>query len=180
VRDDGDDAAHPAGRRSPLPRRVRPRKLPGHRGWAPGSRDEIEQAVRRTVEKIGYEQEGFHWQTAQFANHLHGQSQHIAQGVDESGNKDEGAGDQGIMFGYATDETPDLLPATLYYSHRILERMAADRHSKKVDFLEPTQRARSLSNMRTASPSARLRSSSRRSIRRNSATMRARRSCATM
>ena len=111
--------------------------FPDTEGWAPGSRDEIEQAVRRTVEKIGYEQEGFHWQTAQFANHLHGQSQHIAQGVDESGNKDEGAGDQGIMFGYATDETPDLLPATLYYSHRILERMAADRHSKKVDFLEP-------------------------------------------
>jgi S-adenosylmethionine synthetase len=58
-------------------------------------------------------------------------------GVDESGNKDEGAGDQGIMFGYATDETPDLLPATLYYSHRILERMALDRHGRKVDFLEP-------------------------------------------
>ncbi|MDB5667379.1 MAG: methionine adenosyltransferase [Alphaproteobacteria bacterium] len=106
-------------------------------GWAPGVRDEIEQVVRHTVEKIGYEQDGFHWQTASFENHLHGQSAHIAQGVDESGNKDEGAGDQGIMFGYATDETPDLLPATLYYSHRILERMAADRHSKKVDFLEP-------------------------------------------
>ncbi|MFN3725045.1 MAG: methionine adenosyltransferase [Allosphingosinicella sp.] len=106
-------------------------------GWAPGVRDEIEQVVRHTVEKIGYEQDGFHWQTASFDNHLHGQSAHIAQGVDESGNKDEGAGDQGIMFGYATDETPDLLPATLYYSHRILERMAEDRHSKKVDFLEP-------------------------------------------
>ena len=106
-------------------------------GWAPGVRDEIEQVVRHTVEKIGYEQDGFHWQTASFENHLHGQSAHIAQGVDESGNKDEGAGDQGIMFGYATDETPDLLPATLYYSHRILERMAEDRHSKKVDFLEP-------------------------------------------
>ncbi|HEX8258593.1 MAG TPA: methionine adenosyltransferase [Allosphingosinicella sp.] len=111
--------------------------FPDTEGWAPGSRDEIEQAVRRTVEKIGYEQDGFHWQTAYFSNHLHGQSQHIAQGVDESGNKDEGAGDQGIMFGYATDETPDLLPATLYYSHRILERMASDRHNKVVDFLEP-------------------------------------------
>ena len=62
---------------------------------------------------------------------------HIAQGVDESGNKDEGAGDQGIMFGFACDETPDLMPATLYYSHRILERLAADRHSGAVDFLEP-------------------------------------------
>jgi S-adenosylmethionine synthetase len=111
--------------------------FPDTEGWAPGSRDEIEQAVRRTVEKIGYEQDGFHWQTAHFSNHLHGQSQHIAQGVDESGNKDEGAGDQGIMFGYATDETPDLMPATLYYSHRILERLAADRHSGAAPFLEP-------------------------------------------
>ena len=106
-------------------------------GWAPGVRDEIEQVVRHVVEKIGYEQDGFHWQTASFENHLHGQSAHIAQGVDESGNKDEGAGDQGIMFGYATDETPDLLPATLYYSHRILERLAADRHSGAAPFLEP-------------------------------------------
>ncbi|HYD38294.1 MAG TPA: methionine adenosyltransferase [Allosphingosinicella sp.] len=106
-------------------------------GWAPGVRDEIEQVVRHVVEKIGYEQDGFHWQTASFENHLHGQSAHIAQGVDESGNKDEGAGDQGIMFGYATDETPDLLPATLYYSHRILERMARDRHEGNVSFLEP-------------------------------------------
>ena len=98
---------------------------------------EIEAVVRETVKRIGYEQHGFHWQFAEFACHLHGQSAHIAMGVDESGNKDEGAGDQGIMFGYATDETPDLLPATLYYSHRILERMAADRHGRKVDFLEP-------------------------------------------
>ncbi len=99
--------------------------------------EEIEQAARATVKRIGYEQHGFHWQYADFACHLHGQSAHIAQGVDESGNKDEGAGDQGIMFGFATDETPDLLPATLYYSHRILERLAADRHGRKVDFLEP-------------------------------------------
>jgi len=106
-------------------------------GWAPGSRDEIEQVVRHTVQRIGYEQAGFHWQTAEFENHLHGQSAHIAQGVDASGNKDEGAGDQGIMFGYATDETPDYLPATLYYSHKILERMAADRHSGAAPFLEP-------------------------------------------
>jgi S-adenosylmethionine synthetase len=101
------------------------------------SLDEIEAATRATIRRIGYEQHGFHWQTADFACHLHGQSAHIAQGVDESGNKDEGAGDQGIMFGYATDETPDLMPATLYYSHRILERMAADRHARVVDFLEP-------------------------------------------
>ncbi len=105
--------------------------------WAPGIRDEIEAAVRATVRRIGYEQDGFHWQTLEFANHLHGQSSEIAMGVDEAGNKDEGAGDQGIMFGYATDETPDLLPATLFYSHRILERMAADRRSGAAPFLEP-------------------------------------------
>ena len=105
--------------------------------WAPGAKEEIEATVRETVKRIGYEQDGFHWQTFRFENNLHGQSAHIAQGVDESGNKDEGAGDQGIMFGYASDETPDLMPATLYYSHKILERMAADRHAKVVPFLEP-------------------------------------------
>jgi S-adenosylmethionine synthetase len=105
--------------------------------WAPGAQEEIEKTVRETVRRIGYEQEGFHWQSFRFENNLHGQSEHIAQGVDASGNKDEGAGDQGIMFGYATDETPDLMPATLYYSHKILERMAADRHSGAAPFLEP-------------------------------------------
>jgi S-adenosylmethionine synthetase len=98
---------------------------------------EIEHVARETVKRIGYEQHGFHWQTAEFSCHLHGQSAHIAQGVDENGNKDEGAGDQGIMFGFACDETPDLMPATLYYAHRILERMAADRHGGTADFLEP-------------------------------------------
>ncbi|KFL46777.1 S-adenosylmethionine synthetase [Sphingobium sp. ba1] len=105
--------------------------------WAPGAEEEIEATVRETVKRIGYEQDGFHWETFRFENNLHGQSAHIAQGVDESGNKDEGAGDQGIMFGYASDETPDLMPATLYYSHKILERLAHDRHNKVVDFLEP-------------------------------------------
>ncbi|MBO9714857.1 methionine adenosyltransferase [Sphingomonas sp.] len=105
--------------------------------WAPGALEEIEKTVRNTVREIGYEQEGFHWETLKFYNHLHGQSAHIAQGVDASGNKDEGAGDQGIMFGYAADDTPDLMPATLYYSHKILELMAADRHSGAAPFLEP-------------------------------------------
>jgi S-adenosylmethionine synthetase len=105
--------------------------------WAPGAQEEIEAAVRETVKRIGYEQDGFHWQSFRFENNLHAQSADIAQGVDASGNKDEGAGDQGIMFGYATDETPDLMPATLYYSHKILERMAADRHSGAAPFLEP-------------------------------------------
>lgn len=105
--------------------------------WAPGVKEEVEKAVRDTVKKIGYEQSGFHWETLRFENNLHPQSAHIAQGVDASGNKDEGAGDQGIMFGYAADDTPDLMPATLYYSHKILEQMAADRHSRKAPFLEP-------------------------------------------
>jgi S-adenosylmethionine synthetase len=105
--------------------------------WAPGIPEQVEATVRATVKKIGYEQEGFHWESFRFENNLHGQSAHIAQGVDASGNKDEGAGDQGIMFGYASDETPDFLPATLYYSHKILERMAADRHSGAAPFLEP-------------------------------------------
>ncbi len=105
--------------------------------WAPGAVEEIERTVRNTVRDIGYEQDGFHWEKFEFINRLHGQSAHIAQGVDASGNKDEGAGDQGIMFGYACDETPDLMPATLDYSHKILERMAADRHSGAAPFLEP-------------------------------------------
>ncbi|MDP9163354.1 MAG: methionine adenosyltransferase [Pseudomonadota bacterium] len=105
--------------------------------WAPGVKEEVEQAARDTVRRIGYEQDGFHWQNFEFINRLHPQSVHIAQGVDASGNKDEGAGDQGIMFGYASDETPELLPATLYYSHKILERMAADRHNGSAPFLEP-------------------------------------------
>jgi S-adenosylmethionine synthetase len=98
---------------------------------------DIEAAARDTVKRIGYEQHGFHWQYAEFACHLHGQSADIAQGVDESGNKDEGAGDQGIMFGFACDETPDLMPATLYYSHRVLEKLALDRHKGDASFLEP-------------------------------------------
>ena len=105
--------------------------------WAPGIETEIEAAARATVKRIGYQQAGFHWNEFRFLNNLHGQSAEIAMGVDEAGNKDEGAGDQGIMFGYATDETAGLMPATLYYSHKILERMAADRHAGTAPFLEP-------------------------------------------
>jgi len=105
--------------------------------WAPGVPEEIEQAARDTVKRIGYEQAGFHWATFRFENNLHPQSAHIAQGVDAGTDKDEGAGDQGIMFGFACDETPDLMPATLDYSHKILMEMAADRHAGKAPFLEP-------------------------------------------
>ncbi|HWJ58141.1 MAG TPA: methionine adenosyltransferase [Sphingomicrobium sp.] len=105
--------------------------------WAPGIPEKVEQTVRETVKRIGYEQSGFHWNELKFVNNLHGQSAHIAQGVDATGNKDEGAGDQGIMFGFACDETPDLMPAALDYSHKILQRMAADRKSGAAPFLEP-------------------------------------------
>ena len=99
--------------------------------------DEIEQAARDAIRDIGYEQDGFHWQKSNFQNFLHEQSAHIAQGVDASGNKDEGAGDQGIMFGYASDETPTLMPAPIQYSHEILKRMAALRKSGERPEFEP-------------------------------------------
>ena len=97
----------------------------------------LEPKVREAIKAIGYEQKGFHWAKAKFACHLHEQSAHIAQGVDASETKDEGAGDQGIMFGYACDETPELMPATLQYSHNILGRLAEVRHSGECDVLEP-------------------------------------------
>ena len=112
-------------------------RWPETHGWAPGARDEIEATVRGVVRDIGYEQDGFHWESLSFENHLHGQSDHIAQGVDAHGNKDEGAGDQGIMFGFACDETEELMPAALHYSHRILKRLADDRKSGTAPFLEP-------------------------------------------
>jgi S-adenosylmethionine synthetase len=112
-------------------------RWPEHGGWAPGARDQIEEIVRGVVKRIGYQQAGFHWAEFEFANHLHGQSPHIAQGVDASDDKEEGAGDQGIMFGFACDETPDLMPATLDYSHKILLAMATDRHEGRAPFLEP-------------------------------------------
>jgi len=97
----------------------------------------LQPKVRAAIKDIGYEQKGFHWEKARFANYLHGQSAHIAQGVDSTAKKDEGAGDQGIMFGYACSETPELMPATLQYSHNILKRLAEVRHSGERPELEP-------------------------------------------
>ena len=122
--------------------------------WAPGVKEEVEATVRNTVKRIGYEQSGFHWETLRFENNLHPQSAHIAQGVDASGNKDEGAGDQGIMFGFACDETPDLMPATLDYSHKILQRMAADRHSGAAPFLEPDAKSQVTLRFEDGKPAA--------------------------
>jgi len=103
------------------------------------TKDEMNQAARDVVKAIGYEQDGFHWQQMTVENHVHGQSAEIAQGV-EAGqglHQEEGAGDQGIMFGYATDETPELMPATLVYSHQILRKLADLRHSGAHPELEP-------------------------------------------
>jgi S-adenosylmethionine synthetase len=97
----------------------------------------VEDVARKAIRDIGYEQDGFHWQKAQVEVLLHAQSAHIAQGVDASGNKDEGAGDQGIMFGYACTETPALMPAPLYYSHKILKLLADARRAGKEPALLP-------------------------------------------
>ncbi len=101
------------------------------------SEDTIIQTARKAIRDIGYEQDGFHWEHAKVEVLLHSQSADIAQGVDAAGNKDEGAGDQGIMFGYACRETPELMPAPLYYSHKILRLISEARHAGKEKFLGP-------------------------------------------
>ena len=97
----------------------------------------MEEIARHAVKDIGYEQEGFHWKDAQVQVHVHQQSADIAQGVDAAGDKDEGAGDQGIMFGYACDETPVLMPAPIFFAHEILKSLAEARHSGAQPLLGP-------------------------------------------
>tara|TARA_B100000989_G_scaffold298014_1_gene285718 strand:- start:668 stop:1837 length:1170 start_codon:yes stop_codon:yes gene_type:complete len=105
-------------------------------------KDELIYKVRNCIKDIGYDQEGFTWREAtKIESHLHSQSSDIAMGVDSSGNKDEGAGDQGIMFGYACNETDLLMPAPIHYSHKILRLMAEDRKSGKLNNIEPDSKS---------------------------------------
>lgn len=101
----------------------------------------MEEIARAAVKDIGYEQDGFHWKNAKVAVHLHAQSADIAQGVDAAGNKDEGAGDQGIMFGYACTETDVLMPAPIHFSHAILKSLAEARHSGAEPGLGPDSKS---------------------------------------
>ncbi len=103
--------------------------------------EEIEKQVRQAVYDIGYQQDGYHWQKMHFECHLHSQSSNIAIGVDKAGNKDEGAGDQGLMFGFACNETDSLMPAPIYYAHKILKEMAKIRHSDKNSILLPDSKS---------------------------------------
>ncbi|WP_193366679.1 methionine adenosyltransferase [Pelagibius marinus] len=101
----------------------------------------LEQVVRAAVKEIGYEQDGFHWSRMMVENYVHAQSVDIAQGVDAAGNKDEGAGDQGIMFGYACRETENLMPAPIHFSHSILRSLAEARHSGSEPGLGPDSKS---------------------------------------
>jgi S-adenosylmethionine synthetase len=105
-------------------------------------KDELIQKVRNCIKDIGYDQKGFSWREAtEIESHLHSQSADIAMGVDSAGNKDEGAGDQGIMFGYACNETDELMPAPIQFSHKILRLMAEDRKSGKLNNIEPDSKS---------------------------------------
>ena len=105
------------------------------------SKDELIEKVRSCIKEIGYDQDGFSWKKAHIETFLHEQSSDIAMGVDSKDNKDEGAGDQGIMFGYACKETEDLMPAPIYFSHKILRKMAEDRKSGLLKGIEPDSKS---------------------------------------
>ena len=104
-------------------------------------KEELISKVRDCIKDIGYDQDGFSWKTANIETFLHEQSTDIAMGVDSKDNKDEGAGDQGIMFGYACNETDELMPAPIHYSHKILRLMAEDRKSGKLKNIEPDSKS---------------------------------------
>ena len=104
-------------------------------------KEELINKVRNCIKDIGYDQEGFSWKTANIETHLHEQSKDIAIGVDSRDNKDEGAGDQGIMFGYACKETEDLMPAPIHFSHKILRLMAQDRKNGILKGIEPDSKS---------------------------------------
>ncbi|MGQ0483779.1 MAG: methionine adenosyltransferase [Hyphomicrobiales bacterium] len=124
------------------------------RGPASATHEKIEAAARQAIRDIGYEQAGFHWQTAKIEIVLHEQSADIAQGVDSGEKKDEGAGDQGIMFGYACDETPELMPAPIYYAQRILRLLSEARHSGKEKVLGPDSKSQVTVEYRNGKPVA--------------------------
>ena len=111
------------------------------RGPSTITRDLVAHVARLAIKDIGYEQTGFHWEKADIKVLLHPQSANIAQGVDSGGNRDEGAGDQGIMFGYACRETPELMPAPIYYSHKILRLISESRHAGKEAVLGPDSKS---------------------------------------
>ena len=119
------------------------------------NKDELISKVRDCIKDIGYDQDGFTWRDAtKIESHLHSQSADIAMGVDSSSNKDEGAGDQGIMFGYACKETDTLMPAPIYYSHKILRLMAQDRKSGNLNGIEPDSKSQITIEYKDGKPSA--------------------------